>query len=329
MSTRLQFLRLFGLSATAVLLGIGTPLHAATVVDVDRGTVQGERLFDPAGAAYAAVQVSGHRIGLRRLGTRLELSVSPPDASAYTVLLDPEIAQVRQVRIHGQRLVVFGWMNGSLAVDVSVHDRLTGGAIDRFWSYDATSSPDGRYIAFQKFYPSHFIDQWESHYRLYDVSRDPGANRPALRRSEPGEAGADARVDVGVALYPVSPGELDRDSADATPGTSHALASPFAWSPDSRRLGFVDVQGSAAQLVTVQMPVASPLSLSTRMAPLPELGTLCNEGSSGRSCATLARDHLRLSLSDAAARVTVQRPGASQVEREVSVPASRFAPAVP
>ena len=312
--------------AAAAALFASAPLLAVTVVDVDHSTVEGDKLFDPNNAEYAPSTQQGHRLELRSEGLRLELRVTPLGAAAYAVMLSNGTAQVRQVRVSGERIVVVGWMNGSLASEVTVLDRASGRLVDTFWCYEPSLSPDGRHIAFVKFFPSHFIDQWESQYRLYDLSRDAESNRPALRDAEPSDSRGPL-VDVGIALYPLVPTELDRSEIPS--GQEHERTSAFGWSADSRRLGFVDAQAGVARLVMVQLPVAAPFSLSTQIAVLPELGTLCAHAPEDTKCTFLSADWVQVNAGSNQPTVTVHRTRPQKLDRELSVPSSRFVSAAP
>ena len=129
-------------------------------------------------------------------------------------------------------------------------------------------------------------------------------------------------VDVGMALYPLAPGELDREADDVTPGTAHGAVSGFAWSADSTRLGFVDAQGGQARVVTIRMPMAGARRLATRTSVVPELGALCGPAGGPAGCAALAPDHVRLDLDGPDVQLTVARPGTAP--RVITLPAARF-----
>lgn len=318
-------LRSFRLLPLAIALAaLGSAAAAQSSVDLAAGTVRAGKLFDPARASYTPVQQAGYRIEARRTGSTLELAVTPPAGTAYVLALAPELAQLRQVLVAGDRLWAIGWMNGAGASDVSLYRAADGRLLDRFWAYQPLPSPDGRYVAFQKFHPSHFIDQWETQYRLYDAALAPAANRAALRTPLAGEPAGDALVDVGLALYPLAPGELDRDASDLTPASAHSAGSGFAWSTDSRRVAFVDVQGGRARLVSAALGTARP---QVTAAPLPELGLLCAGAPEGRACTSLSPDFVSLALGRADATLTVQRPGTAA--RRIGVPAGRFTTVAP
>jgi len=306
-------------AASAILVAAALSAAAQTAVDVASGSVRGDKLFDPAHAVYAAATVAGWGIAIDNDRGRLGVAVTPPGAAPYVIALNPEAAQVYRVLIAGERLVVLSWMNGSLATEVAIYDRNTGASVDRFWCYGAAPSPDGRWIAFVKFFPSHGVAQWESQYRLYDLALDARSNRPPLRTVEPGGQGRDPLVDVGSALYPVAPGERDRQPLSATVDSLHEQGSAIAWSSDSRRLGFVDRQGGVARLVVVEMPAASPVSLSTKVASLPQWGRVCGQAVSGANCRVIAADNVRIDLNGPDARLTVRRLGAARAASEVSV----------
>jgi hypothetical protein len=305
----------------AVLLGSAMAQAPAAGVEVDlaTGRTSGAKLFAPAEASYRAVVVAGHAVNVERDGRALRLAVRPPDATAFSVRLPDEVVQLSQVRVTGDKLLVLGYMNGSLATEVLLLDRRSGATLDRFWAYDATPSPDGRYVAFQRFYPSHFVEAWESKVRVYDTSAAPVANRPVLRASQAGDPGRDALVDVGAAIYPVAAEEVERDPTDVAPQELHQLASPLTWSPDGKRLAFVDVQGRVARLVTSDVLPDGGTGRSTRVAPLPELGAVCGaEAPSGCTPLSPSRVVLVVQSQDTRVKVLPERQGGRSSEWTVT-----------
>jgi hypothetical protein len=304
----------------ATLLAVAPLARADVGVDLVTGTTKGSKLFDPEYAIYAPAEIGGYEIGVRRgPDGSLSLQLAKPGAATLLVGLPSEVAQIRQLRAVGGKLVTTGWMNGSGAMAVAIVDIGSGKALDVLWGYDVSISPDSRYLAFRKFYPSHGVEQWESQYRIYDVTSSPELQRAS--RVIQSQSGSDGKVDVGLAVYPTAPGEVDRDPADLSNDEVHQALSPFAWSGDSRKLAFVDAQRGTARLVTVDMRAVSAGRPGVQTATLAELGRVCS-GEDARGCARYSPDHLRVQLGNRGVTVSHRAPG--HATRVISVAPSRF-----
>jgi len=315
------------MSLLAATLGLCASVHATTTVDLTRATVAGDRLFDPAQATYLPAQQDGLQLSVRPQGRHLELSAEDTNGASHRIVLPDEMAQLAQVRVNSRQIVAIGWINGSLASAVAVFDRSSGLLVDRFWAYAPSLSPDGHHIAFARFYPSHGIDVWEDQYRVYDLTRAPEANRPAARAAVPGAGDApDPLVDVGAAVYPIKPAELNRDFADIPAGRAHERASAFFWSADSSLLGFVDAQAGHASLVVATVPLSGPVSDQTRVAALPELDNRCGLGGTRKSCVTIPTGAIRLTVSAGEVAVAMQPDAESEKLTKVRVVDMRSAP---
>jgi len=144
-----------------------------------------------------------------------------------------EMAQVDEIRRgFGGKLIVRGMVNGSGSEIVLVDPR-SNKLLDKFLCYLPSPSPDGRYIAFTKFYPLHFAGNIEDHYMLYDVAKDSKENRPS------GFVGDDKNV--GVPVYPFQIGNKVGDNVELPDGpVHHGVSAGFFWKPDSKQFLFAD-----------------------------------------------------------------------------------------
>lgn len=302
-------------------------VHATTTVDLTQATVSGDRLFDPARATYLPVQQDGLQLSVRPQGRHLELLTEDANGASQRIALPDEMAQLAQVRVNPRHIVAIGWINGSLASAVAVFDRSSGLLADRFWAYAPSLSPDGRHIAFAKFYPSHGIDAWEDQYRVYDLTLAPEANRPVAHATVPGAGDtADPLVDVGAVMYPVKRAELNRDFSEIPAGHAHERASAFFWSADSSLLGFVDAQAGRASLVVTAVPLPGPVSGHTRVAALPDLDNRCGLSGIRKSCTVVPTGAIRLTVGTGEVSVALQSEAASNKLMKIRLADMRPAP---
>jgi len=188
--------------------------------------------------------------------------------SERTVLLPKDMAQVDTIGAYGNKLVVFGMVNGTVW-EVAVVDWTVGKLVDGFICYGPSLSSSGRYIAFIKFSPPHVPGNFEDHYMLYDTGRDPGANRP------PGVA-SDDRREVGRSVFPRGVGNQPGDNAGVPPGTEHVARSDFFWVPSSEQFLFADRIGSSGSLNLVFVDISSSGNVTVKTLEQP-IRELCRE----------------------------------------------------
>ena len=149
------------------------------------------------------------------------------------VLLPPELVQVTMVRLFASKmLIIAGAVNGDADV-VIVLDVHSGVVVDKILCYSPSISPNGRYTAFIKFYPTHGISSAEDHYMLYDASLTPSENRPTNISSHPSA--------VGRTVYPRDIGNMPGDNVDIEGRPLHRWASDsFFWTAGSDMFVFMD-----------------------------------------------------------------------------------------
>jgi len=190
--------------------------------------------------------------------------------------------QVEDIRLFQDRLAVVTAMVGGDLHGVVVVDILKGGIIDHFKCYSPSISPDGKYVAFIKFFPSHFIDNAEDHYMIYDVAASPVDNRPT--EGDPYRHYHDTLV--GRCLYPEGIGNKPGDNFDLKLPSSdrpaddrdlhHAVSENFFWSPDSRGFVFADSYKGKYQAVQIRILGVDQVEVLSAEVPVREF---CPSGS--------------------------------------------------
>jgi hypothetical protein len=171
--------------------------------------------------------------------TRAVFTNSPPTlrvekkGAKHDFKLPVDLVQVTAARLYREdRIVIVGMVNGD-AWKAAVVDLKQGIVLDSFLCYSPSISPDGRYIAFIKFYPSHSISNAEDRFMVYDAALGPTQNRPSGIRSHPAV--------VGHVVYPVGASNLPGDNVDIGDRGVHQIASEsFFWDQSSKKFIFAD-----------------------------------------------------------------------------------------
>ncbi|MEK8033644.1 hypothetical protein AACH06_22710 [Ideonella sp. DXS29W] len=224
----------------------------------------------------------------------LKVSANGPGRRQRVFELSSVVGVVHRMWVVEGRLVVCSWGNHSLRGEVAVFNLNTGETIDSFWGQYVSASPDGRRIAFERFYPAPFAAPGESQYRLYDVLATPRANRPSYSKADTAAAmKADDldRLEPGVALYPLSARELARPTQVDDPRDRHVMKSRLVWSPNGGELAVLDWHSGRLSLVRVDTskPV-KPGKVRAWVAPLPEAAALCQADDDDRADAEAAAE---------------------------------------
>jgi len=206
----------------------------------------GELLFDPPHPSPVSYQDDDISLRLNFSQPRLSVVVQNRGEPQHEISLPDEMAQVVEIlRAPANHALVIGWANGDLSA-LAVLDTRTASVSDFFLGYIPAPSPDGRYIAFIKFYPPHGYDDKtgpEDHYMLYDLARTASQNRPA-------EAAALRPYMVGTTVYPPNIGNREGNNTGINSGDEHSSAmQEFFWAPDSDQFLFADKYQGALVLV--------------------------------------------------------------------------------
>ena len=173
--------------------------------------------------------------------------------------LPVEVGQVDWIsRGANNRLVIKAMVNGSGSEVVIIDSQ--GRILDKLLCYLPSLSPDGRYIAFIKFYPTHFAEGPTDKYMLYEISKSPGENRQS-------EVPLLDWVSVGKTIFPPREGHIPGDNLNQDDAVQHFSASGFFWAPDSKECVFLDRTASGYQLIKVVIQERGGLSLATGEVP--------------------------------------------------------------
>jgi hypothetical protein len=224
----------------------------------------GDLAFDPPHPSPVSYEDDSISLRLNFNQPELGIIVQKKGEPQHEIALPSEMVQVDEVlRAPANHALVIGWANGDLSA-LAVLDTRTTSVSDFFLGYMPTPSPDGKYLAFIKFYPPHGYDDKtgpEDHYMLYDLTRAAPLNRPVrIAASNP--------YVVGTTVYPPNIGNRDGDNMAIDNGDEHFSAmQEFFWSPDSDRIVFADKYKKALVLVMVHIsgpgghPVAATVEI--------------------------------------------------------------------
>ena len=209
-----------------------------------------ESAFNP--SQKKVLSYRGRSLVITLINGKKNLAVEVANGSrpAETVQLPSEVVQVNEISAAPNgKAIVLGMVNGTV-YEVLILDTAPAVVADRFLAYYPAVSPDGRFIAFVKFYPAHFADGIVDHFLLYDSLRSPSENRAAstIPLSD--------HTNVGQPVYPRIPNR-EGDNVDVSGPKHHMMAQGFFWQSDSRRYAFADDRDGewAALLVSVAKDV--------------------------------------------------------------------------
>jgi hypothetical protein len=239
-----------------------------------------EGYFDP--SRRKALAYHDANIVISLLNGNKNLAVGIEDKAGQNsgkIDLPSEIVQVNEIRaVQKNKAVVVGMVNGSV-FEVAILDTRSITIADSFLAYAPSVSPDGRFIAFVKFYPAHFVDGTDDHYLLYDLSRSARENRLA---------GGDVsdHTDVGTPSWPKTANRPGDNTGIPPLQQHHMTAQAFFWRSDSERYAFADDHAGDLDLVVVS-PSQGVSDASKVRIPRGEI------------CATLRSESCQVTLSSA------------------------------
>jgi hypothetical protein len=235
-----------------------------------------------------AVQTHRNGVDVRVIGTisALSLAISQKGAAERSVALPRIVSQVGSLVWSPEgRVVALGMVNSSLSV-ITVTDIGRAQIDDYFFGYDPTLSPNGRYIAFVRFFPTHGISGVEDRARLYDLTQTAEWNRPVHRASD------SAQMEVGIPMYPVIPNEGERSNIDRPDVDAWHRVSDFRWSTDSNRVAFGMLHGAHELDVVLATPSESTIATAN-------LTREC-----GYDCESLRIEHIQFTENGLTVQVT-------------------------
>ena len=250
----------------AISLAVCAIAATAASTPPREATSHSSRTAASASAAPDAAPVSLHD---SEVDARVDLSYGTPvmvladGTRTQRIEIPLQIGAARRLYRDGTRLVFVGEVEGAAgaASGVAIFDLATRRFVDAFYGYRVTPSPDGRLIAFVRFYPLHFTAGTEDQVFVYALT-DPGCPvRNRAREIDPQSAfdiaGCQVRVDAAQ--------RREAPNVGVDPQQAHVLASRLAWSIDGRTLVFVDRVGNTLKLIAANV---SPAPLSVRAFPV-------------------------------------------------------------
>ncbi|HLI62113.1 MAG TPA: hypothetical protein VKV05_01850 [Terriglobales bacterium] len=164
------------------------------------------------------------------------------------VPLPHNISQIHEIRRYADRLIVVGDIGAAIS-QVVIINLNTSTISDTFLAGAPVISPDGRFIAFIKWFPPHGWNDPaiapDDHAMLYDMTKSALANRPA-------GVAPDDDTEVGINVYPGN-GNKARDTS-VPAQLAHTFRGFAFWGPDSTKLAFTDEAQSSMKLVLVKVP---------------------------------------------------------------------------
>lgn len=208
------------------------------------------------------------KLTLQKKNETLSVIVEQEKLPITVIDLSEEVGQVDSIiRVANNKAIVLGMANSSIAT-VGLIDLNTRKLTDHFRAYVPSLSPNKRYIAFVRFYPTHSGYPVEDQYRIYNIERGPSENRSALSDT------TDLVNDAGFHVFD----QLNRSNYVSSESDAHQMASAgFFWSADSSKVSFADYYKRELRMVTVSLRDVEPFQV--KIMNLTE--QLCDSGCEG------------------------------------------------
>jgi hypothetical protein len=242
------------------------------------------QVFDPAHqkpVTYSDDKISAS-LAVGKLSDSLEIRFRDTE-ELIRLSLPAELAQVDQItRGSSNKLVVRGMLNGS-ASQIVVIDLVSRSISDKFSCYLPMISPNADYVAFIKFYPTHFAEGIEDRYMIYDLRRDAAYNRP------PGTRRGNWQL-VGQCVYPVGCRNAEYDNLNRPVGTRHLSKSGFFWNADSSSYVFADRIESSPSVSLVLVSVAGDAVYRVKSLEISSHDLCSGRQDDAESCPVIARN---------------------------------------
>ncbi len=224
-------------SAGCISLFLWAAINIGSLVNAQTGSVQRVEIpsdqsgFQPKAAHDVTISFKGVAATFKASSPMVLILDSP--GVRRSVTLPSEFVQMGSARLFtSDRLVVTGMVNGDVS-EVIIVDSNKAEMHDHFLCYSPTVSPDGRYVAFVKFYPAHGVNSVEDHYSIYDAKLSPEQNRPPLYPHNPAV--------VGKIVYPNGLSNKPSDNVDLESTSTHRMVSDgFFWDEQSVSVVFAD-----------------------------------------------------------------------------------------
>ena len=193
------------------------------------------------------------------------------------------------------KLLVVGMQAGEV-YQIGIVDTVESRVADHFACYAPAPSPDGRYVAYTKFFAPHGVPSPDDHAMLYDVARSPSENRPSGIR-------IDDYIDVGFVVYPPGTDNREADNVDVPPDLANVISGYYLWKDPSQ---YIFGSWRSGELRVISVTIADRLaSVRSLMLTQTRLGTSPNELPVGVVGARFDGDEVTLDLSSHPARAIV------------------------
>lgn len=247
-----------------------------------------------------------HQKSIRLVAKELEIDLEPGDP--YNPEINPdklllkraegdqelslpyEIGQVNSITdIGDNKVVVNGMINGERS-EIVVVDWKLASIIDNFICYLPEVSPDGKWIAFIKFYPAHgseFVPR--DHYMIYKLS---GLTRQSRLR----DRAANDRINVGETIYPIGRKNLPGDNVGRSSAAPDESSSRLVWSSDSNNFAFAVSAGKDLSLVWVTRSKDSHWNVKTIVQDTSQVWTQPPPAEAGLQECPVVVDQLAIDL---------------------------------
>jgi hypothetical protein len=225
-----------GFAALALTVSAPRALTATMQLSVSEGaSTQNEGFYPQTQLPLTCKLKDGTVLKSLVKSDHLELVIERPGLRPVSVRLPDEFAQLnRIVPVPRNEAVLIGMASGEV-YEVVIVDTVNCRIVDHFWCYEPDVSPNGRLIAFIKYYPPHFVPDVTDIVMIYDVTRRAAGNRPSSPDMVPD-------VDVGMRAYP--PGTNTPDDNVGTGVRDVMLNSVtserFFWTSDSSKFLFAN-----------------------------------------------------------------------------------------
>jgi len=249
---------------------------------------------------------------------KLKISSGSADETRVVPLPDG-YGQIRSIlRNPDDKAIVIADISGTVA-SFCIVDLKLGQVIDQVAMYSPSVSPDRRFVTFINGFPPHG-SYAEDDYRLYDTFKTPRENTCGFRANDLERRDLDESY-RGYEIYPLTP-KGNRCLEELPDGENHQRISNFVWSNDSSKVAFADALNGIITLVVARTPSGTADMPQTVVYPLTGLENVCEKecGNSNVRSLAWAGDQIQATLA--------YTPEAGPVvERELTIPLSKFVPA--
>jgi hypothetical protein len=251
------------------------------------------------------------------------LAVRSAAGVSQIVTLPESFEQIESISASaGGKAIVVADLNG-VSKAFAIIDLKLGKVIDEVGTFAPKVSPNSRFILYDNWFPPHAESGTNEFYHLYDVLKDPNQNVCAYADNDPKHEFLNDTM-RGFQVYPQSAGQTS--CIDGDDGSDYNMGSHFTWSVDSSKIVFADVEGNSLSLILVTMPTSTTDLPRTSIYSLVGDEDVC---SSGKPCSDLNVSSLAWNGDNVSAVLITRPEKGPSIERNLTIPMSRFAPIHP